>query len=314
VCALDYPKQAIEVVVIDNAGNEHTRAAAEPFLDRLHIRYLVNAANRGYGFSVNRGIVESVGDRILLLNDDARPLPDLLTECDRLLASDASIGCVGCRAIEEGYQNWGTDIGRIRDDGVVLGNFDVDCGSPVEVEHVYGFCYLFTREAVRRAGLNDLTLLAQPYSSGNRIETDHCLSIRKSGLKVMFNPRMVARHLAKPRADMSEVSLRWHLNGIRNTIYLYLKHYGPFGKRAAALKLTFLVHVGFLSAVRHPSRANLAYLLTGLRARASAYGHYVTYLAGRRFDSPEEVQSILAADARQAMPVDAVGAAAPKGG
>ena len=287
LCRLDYPLDHIEVVVIDNGGAEHTRDAALPFTDRLRLRYLVNEENRGYGFSVNRGIVESTGERILLLNDDAQPRPDLLAECDRLLESDPSIGCVGCRAIEQGYQNWGTDVGRVLESGILLGNFDVDCGRPIEVEHVYGFCYVFTREAVRRAGLNDRTLLAQPYSSGQGIETDHCLSIRRSGLKVVYHPGMVALHFARPRPDMSEVSLRWHLNAIRNTLYLYLKHFGLFGKRGAALRLTFLRNIGILSALRKPTRANFAYLWTALRARASAYAHYVKYLAGPRFDSPD---------------------------
>jgi GT2 family glycosyltransferase len=313
ICALDYEHDEIEVVIIDNGGAEHTRAAAAPFMDRLRIRYLINPRNRGYGFSVNRGIVESTGDAILLLNDDAHPLPDLLRECDRLLAADPAIGCVGCRVIEEGYENWGTRVGYIDARGIVIGNFDVDCGSAVEVEHIYGFCYVFTREAVRRAGLNDMTLLAKPYSSGNRIETDHCLSIRRTGLKVMYNPRMVARHLAKPRPDMSEVSLRWHLNSIRNTIYLFLKHYGLFGNGGVALRVTFLQHVGIVSAVRHPSRANLAYFLNGLRARASAYGHYFLYLSGPRFDSPEAFTRILEADTAASAPGTLAGAAAPRG-
>lgn len=305
VCALDYAVGDLEVVIIDNGGAEHTRAAAEPFTSRLTVRYLVNPKNRGYGFSVNRGIVESTGDRILLLNDDARPMPDLLRECDRLLASDPSIGCVGCRAIEKGYQNFGTEVGTVRSDGVVLGNFDVDCGAPIEVEHVYGFCYVFTREAVRRAGVNDMTLLAQPYSSGNRIETDHCLSIREAGLKVVYDPRMAAIHLAKPRPDMSEVSLRWYRNQIRNTIYLYLKHFGPFGKSGAALRWTFVKQIGLLSAIRRPTRANLAYLANGLAARASAYWHYGKYLVGPRFDSPDAVRRLLALDAAAAPTLDA---------
>jgi GT2 family glycosyltransferase len=312
VCALDYEHEAIEVVIVDNGGAENTKAAATPFMDRLRIRYLVNPRNRGYGFSVNRGIVESAGDRILLLNDDARPFPDMLRECDRLLAADPSIGCVGCRAIEHGYQNWGTRIGYIDRRGIIVGNFDVDCGAPVEVEHVYGFCYVFTREAVERAGLNDVTLLAQPYSSGNCIETDHCLSIRRAGLKVVYNPRMAARHLAKPRPDMSEVSLRWHLNAIRNPLYLFLKHYGVFGNGAVALRLTFFQHVGIVSALRRPSKANLAYFANGLRARASAYGHYLKYLVGPRFDSPEAFKRVLDADMRASGAIDLAGAAAPR--
>lgn len=296
VCALQYPLDRIEVIVVDNGGDQHTRAAASPFMDRLSIRYLVNISNRGYGFSVNRGIVESTGECIMLLNDDARPSPDILRQCDALLERDRTIGCVGCRAVERGYHDLGEGIGRLTNRGVVLGNFDVDCGEPIEVEHVYGFCYVFTREAVRQAGLNDRTLLAQPYSSGNCIETDHCLNIRAKGLKVVYHPRMVALHLAQPRPDMSEVSLRWHLNFIRNPIYLYLKHFGLFGKGGSALRLTFLMHVGLLSAIRRPNRANLAYFANGLHARASAYWHYVTFLAGPRFDSPEAFRAELDAE------------------
>jgi GT2 family glycosyltransferase len=298
VCALDYPRDRIEVVIIDNGGPENTRAAAEPYQARLNLRYLVNVKNRGYGFSVNRGIVESAGDRILLLNDDARPMPDVLRKCDDLLAADPAIGCVGFRAIEKGFIRTGSGIGTISNRGEVIGNFDVDCGSPIEVEHVYGFCYVFTREAVRRAGLNDLTLLAQPYSSGNRIETDHCLSIRRRGLKVVYHPGLAATHLAKPRPDMSEVSPRWHRNATRNTIYLYLKHFGPFGKGAAALRLTFLVDVGILSMARRPTRANITYFTNGLGSRISAYWHWMKYLTGPRFDSVDAFRQVLESDAR----------------
>src|SRR5438093_593849 len=103
VCALDYPFDAIEVLVIDNGGPEHSMAASARFLTRLTLRHLVNPTNRGYGFSVNRGIAESMGDRVMLLNDDARPNAGLLRECDRVLAADPSVGCVGCRPIEAGY-------------------------------------------------------------------------------------------------------------------------------------------------------------------------------------------------------------------
>ena len=279
VCALDYPKDRIEVVIVDNGGAmEHTQAFAEPFRKRLALRYLINEVNRGYGFSVNRSISESTGDCILLLNDDARPMPDMLKRCDELLASDPAIGCVGCRAIEKDYIRSGEGIGVIADGGEIVGNFDVDCGTPREVEHVYGFCYFFTREAVRRAGLNDRTLLAKPYSSGNRIETDHALNIRRRGLKVVYHPGLVALHLAKPRPDMSEVSLRWHRNAIRNTIYLYLKHFGCFGRGGAAFKLTFLVHVGLGSMVRRPNADNIEYFFHGLGSRTSAYWHWVKYL------------------------------------
>ncbi|MEO7275686.1 MAG: glycosyltransferase [Vicinamibacterales bacterium] len=296
ICGLDYPADRVDVVIVDNGGAEHNRSVSQPFAGRLRLRHLVNRVNKGYGYSVNRGIVEAAGDRILLLNDDARPCAQLLRECERLLATDAAIGCVGCRAEEAGYINGGEGIGRIDETGDVIANFNVDCGKPMDVEHIYGFCYVFTRQAVELAGLNDRTLLAQPYSSGNRIETDHCLMIRRAGLRVVYNPRMVALHLAKPRPDMSEVSLAWKRNAIRNTLYLYLKHYGPFGKHAAAMRLTFLRDVGILSALRRPTRANLVYFLSGLRARASAYAHYMKYLSGGNRDRPEVLRAMLERD------------------
>jgi GT2 family glycosyltransferase len=282
VVCLEYPLHTLEVIVIDNGGpSESSGPAAEAFRGRLAINYIVNPQNGGYGYSVNRGIAASTGERILLLNDDARIGPEFLRQCDAVLNADPAIGCLGCRVDEDGYRNSGDGIGRLDQSGEVVGNFNVDCGGPIEVEHVYGFCYVFTREAVRRAGLCDETLLARRYSSGNRIETDHCLSIRRHGLKVMYDPRIVVRHLAKPRPDMSEVSLRWKINSIRNTIYLYLKHFGLFGKGAAALRLTFVSDLGIVSMLKRPTRYNVAYFATGLRARASAYGHYLLYLMSR---------------------------------
>jgi len=282
VAALDYALEAVEVIIVDNGGPaENAEAAAAPFRDRLTITYIVNPQNGGYGYSVNRGIAASSGHRLVLLNDDARIRPEFLRQCDAVMDADLQIGCLGCRADEDGYRNSGEGIGRLDHSGEVVGNFNLDCGGPLEVEHVYGFCYVFTREAVRRAGLCDETLLARRYSSGNRIETDHCLSIKKHGLKVMYDPRIVVRHLAKPRPDMSELSLRWKINAIRNTIYLYLKHFGPFGKRGAALRLTFVSDVGLLSMLKRPTRTNVAYFATGLRARVSAYGHYLLYLMSR---------------------------------
>ena len=56
---------------------------------------------------------------------------------------------------------------------------------------------------------------------------------RRAGLKVVYNPRMLALHLAKPRPDMSEVSLAGSSTRFGTPCILYLKHYGPFGKKRA---------------------------------------------------------------------------------
>ena len=67
-------------------------------------------------------------------------------------------------------------------------------------------------------------------------------------------------------------------NAIRNTIYLYLKHFGPFGRGGAALRLTFLAHIGLVSLLRRPTAANIKYFVHGLGSRTSAYWHWLKYL------------------------------------
>jgi GT2 family glycosyltransferase len=282
IADLDYPAEALEVIVLDNAGAQNSGAVVAPFRGRFPLRFLVNERNLGYGGSVNRGLRLATGRRLVILNDDALLPASFLKQCDRLFDADPSVGCVGCRAIETNYASGGEGVGRIDDEGTVVGNFDRDGERPVEVEHVYGFCYVVTREALDRSGVYDEVLLARPYSSGNRTETDHCLSIRQAGLKVIYDPRIAVPHLAKPRGDMSERSLRWKLNHTRNTLYLFLKHYGLLGKRCLALRFTLLQDIGILSLLSRPSWPNLLYFAAGLRARASAYGHYLLYLAGAR--------------------------------
>ena len=169
--------------------------------------------------------------------------------------------------------------------GQVVGNFNRPTAGPLDVEHVYGFCYAYTRALVERGGGHDAVLLARDYSSGNRIETDQCLTARRLGFRVVYDGRIAVRHLAKPRGDMSERSPRWQLNHTRNTLYLYLKHFGLFGRRCLALRFLFQ-DVGLLSALRRPTGTNWRYFLTGLRGRLSAFGHYARYLLAPRRATP----------------------------
>jgi GT2 family glycosyltransferase len=275
---LDYDLSRVEVIVIDNGEESNTASVGNSFADRLSLTYVVNQKNLGPGGSLNRGLTLARGDYIVLMNDDALVPPHFLIACEARLASDPLIVCIGFRAIEVGYTRSGTAVGVITREGTVVGNFDTVLDAPIEVEHVYGFCYVITREAFRRTGLFDTTLLAAPYASGNRIETDQCLSIRRAGLKVLYDPTIAVRHLAKPRTDIAERSLRWRLNDIRNTLYLLLKHYGVFGNHGASLRYGLFHDLGLRSALLWPSISNLAYCLVGLQARASAIVHYLAYL------------------------------------
>lgn len=274
----EFPLDQIQVLVIDNGRGAETAAVAKKHAQRLSLEHLVNDVNRGLGYSLNRGFRAARGQRVVSLNDDAMMPPHFLRQLDAVFDVDPKIGCIGVRALEEHYAREFEGIGVIDDQGNVVGNFDIDCGRRIDVDHVYGFCYAFTREALEAVGVNDQTLLAKPYSTGDRIETDHCMRIKEAGYRVVYDPAITVRHLALPRADMPERTLKWKLNSTRNTLYLFLKHYGVFGRKALALRYALLHDVGIISAIRQPTRFNWAYFLTGARARASAVGHYMLYL------------------------------------
>ncbi|HEY2786230.1 MAG TPA: glycosyltransferase [Fimbriiglobus sp.] len=282
LAGLDYPLDAVEVRVYDNGSPQDARPIVEKMRHRFpHLAYTLNEPGHGLGYSLARGAGESTGDRIVELNDDALVPPDFLTRLDATFAADPNIGVVGVRALESEYSAFGDGIGTFdpRTAGVV-GNFHRETPGPVDVDHVYGFCYAYSRAVLARGGRHDRTLLAQDYSSGNRLETDHCLTAKRLGFRVVYDGTLAVRHLAKPRGDMSERSPRWKLNHTRNTLYLYLKHFGPLGRRGLAARFALRVDLGIVSALKHPTRANWAYVWTGFRARASAVYHYGRHLAG----------------------------------
>jgi GT2 family glycosyltransferase len=282
LAALDYPADRVEVRVYDNGSPHDSRAVVEGFRGRVpNLTYTLNEPGHGLGYSLARGARECTGDRIVELNDDALVPSHFLSRLDAVYASDPAIGVVGVRAVEDGYAAGGEGIGTIdARSGEVIGNFNRETRGPVDVDHVYGFCYAYTRALLTRGGTHDRILLARDYSSGNRLETDHCLTAKRLGFRVVYDGSLAVRHLAKPRGDMSERSPRWKLNHTRNTLYLYLKHYGPFGRRCLAPRFALLTDVGIVSAVKHPTRANWAYFWNGLKARASAVYHYGLHLAG----------------------------------
>ncbi|TWU44338.1 Glycosyl transferase family 2 [Novipirellula aureliae] len=267
-----------EVLIYDNGIPESSQFVAAAFDESLPFRYTINRSGHGLGYSLCRGASEARGVWVLEVNDDALVPPNIFVRLESILTSDARIGVVGLRAVEDDYVDDEREIGVISKDGTVHGNFIRDTDGPIDVEHVYGFCYAYRRELLERGGGHDAILLAQDYSSGNRIETDHCLTAKKLGYRVVYDGSIAVKHLAKPRGDMNERSLKWKLNHTRNTLYLFLKHFGWFGRDGIAFRFCFLKDLGLRSALLHPSRDNWAYFLTGMRARGSAVFHWLRYL------------------------------------
>ena len=113
------------------------------------------------------------------------------------------------------------------------------------------------------------------------LKTDQCLTARALGFRVVYDGRIVVEHLAKPRNDLDEKSSRWRINYVRNTLYLFLKHYGWFGRQAIALRFFLFQRTGIMGLVTHPSWGNLVCLYEAINSRFSAVYHWLVFLLSR---------------------------------
>jgi GT2 family glycosyltransferase len=278
------PKEVSEILVFDNGYPDLSESVVLEFQDRLPVRYTANEVGHGLGFSLTRGALASRGRLILELNDDAMVPADLFGRLRSVFVSDESVGVIGVRAIEGDQVPVGDRIGWIDEKALmVCGNFFAETESIIEVEHVYGFCYAYRGELLDRGGLHDQILLATDFSSGDRIETDHCLTAKRLGYRVVYDGRIAVVHLAKPRSDMNEMSPRWRFNSVRNTLYLYLKHYGWLGRSGLGARFCLFFDVGLFSFLRSPSKRNWDYFFIGLKGRASAVWYWLKYRWSRLF-------------------------------
>ena len=95
-----------EIVVVDNASSDATLARLEPLLDGTRIRALRNEENRGKGYSVRRGMLDTSGALRLMCDADCQSsLASLPTMID-LIESGAADVVAGSREAK------GANVGR----------------------------------------------------------------------------------------------------------------------------------------------------------------------------------------------------------
>ena len=80
--------ESFEILLVDNASTDATRAHAQSLLDGAKVRLLVNDANRGKGYSVRRGMLEARGEIRLHCDADCAPSLASLPKMLQLLESN----------------------------------------------------------------------------------------------------------------------------------------------------------------------------------------------------------------------------------
>lgn len=198
-----------ECVVIDNASRDNSLAELRKAVDDPRLKIQEIDSNLGFAAGCNRGIEQSTGSYVLLLNPDCLLEPNCL---DRLLAElsdDEDAGAAGplilnvdgteqrgCRRdIPTPWQIFCVGIGlhRLMPNHPRFRSFNQDDtdlpDGTVRTQGVSGACILIKRAALERVGLLDERYFL------HFEDLDWCMRAGEAGCHVLFVPDAVAHHI-----------------------------------------------------------------------------------------------------------------------
>lgn len=211
-----------EIIVVDS----HSADGTERLRDIYSIKY-VSIEHRNRQVARNLGISSSEGEIVAFLDDDVVVDEEWLR---RLLQpySDSNVGGVGGRVIPYGepkshfHPRKPSEIGKIRSDGIVLGNFDALTPAPMEVDTLQGCSMSFRRELLLKINGFDENFQGNCF----RDDTDLCFRVKNLGCKLVYQPEALVGHKYKGRV----VDNSWIYWYVRNNTYFYLKNIFPSGR------------------------------------------------------------------------------------
>jgi GT2 family glycosyltransferase len=217
-----------QVIVVDASADDLTRDVMADYPAAIYLRN-----ENGFGrmtASRNIGLKRAIGDIIAFVDDDAFARPGWLRN---LLATyeQIDVGAVGGRACNgvRGEESMGVDeIGQLKPNGTLTGNFAADCEKIIEVDHVMGCNMSYRRQTIANLGgfREDY-----PGISGVREDSDMCVRVRQLGQRVLFNPAAVVDHIGAPQAVGRRFDARYEFYIQRNHLTMLVRNFGPFSAR-----------------------------------------------------------------------------------
>jgi len=225
------PRLAYDILIVDNASTDDTISVLAR--DWPGVRVVRNAVNLGFGAAANRGIRETTGDRLLLLNPDARVTAGAIDRLLTVLDADPSVAIAGPRLVDDAGHaevSYGRHIGPLAELGqklrvraqesrwpVVAGWIERQSHTARFPDWVSGACWVARREVLDRVGLFDERFFL--YTE----DVDLCARVRGAGYRVAFVPDAMVRHTrGASRAGVPDAS---NAHYRRSHVAFYEKHH-----------------------------------------------------------------------------------------
>jgi N-acetylglucosaminyl-diphospho-decaprenol L-rhamnosyltransferase len=243
----------VEIIVVDNASTDGSVAIVRrqfPF-----VTVIANSKNVGFARANNQGAAASHGRYLLLLNSDARLLPDSLQSLVDTLKARPSVGLIGAqlRNPDGSFQASYSQFPGLWQEFLILSSlgrhlygrwypsFGPQEGQgPQIVDYVEGACMLLRREAYQAVGGLDEAYFM--YAE----DVELCYALKEKGWQVCYQPAALVVHLGGGSSQNRQPERESDLYCSR--VRFFRRHYGFL---AAELLLVQIVAFTSLKLVTH---------------------------------------------------------------
>jgi glycosyltransferase involved in cell wall biosynthesis len=200
--ALDRQERAADETIVvvrrgDTASQEVLNARSRP-------PRIVAVERSGVVAAMNAGIDVSSGDVVALTDDDSAPHADWLGRMAATYESDPQIAAVGGRdwLYKQGrlWQGSARTVGTISRFGRVTGNHHLGVGSPRDVDVLKGVNLSVRGELLRAVRIDERL---RGIGTEHHWELSLCLTLRRRGFRVIYDPAIAVDHYPQPRVDDS---------------------------------------------------------------------------------------------------------------
>jgi len=196
VAAQPFPKEQVQIVLVDNNSTDSTPAIAERFKEThpdSEVVYVIET-NQGHTYARNRGIKESDGDILLFLDDDVLLDPGYLTRLVHHYETMPDLAASGGRVIVR-YENerpvW---MSRFLEPMLGHQDFGRAVKSYAKNSYPVGCSMAFRASTFTQTGVFNPDLGRRGTALGGNDEKDMLFRVRAAGLNITYLPDVILEH------------------------------------------------------------------------------------------------------------------------
>jgi GT2 family glycosyltransferase len=202
-----YPN--FEVIIVDNASTDGTREYLQRQMEtHQNLRVIFNEENKGFAHANNQGILNALGDYVVLLNNDTVVTRGWLRGLVQYLERDSKVGMVGPitnfagneAKIDVLYSSQ-TAMEEFADRYV----FDHE-GQSFEIKMLAMFCVAMRRKLIEEVGLLD-----ERFGIGMFEDDDYAYRVKLQGYKLLCVEDVFIHHFGMSTMKKLDEQVYWTL-------------------------------------------------------------------------------------------------------